>query len=332
VTDHNSELRGPQKAAAILLSVSSPAAEKIIARFSPEEMRRLAEASVSLGPLEPAQLRSLGAEFETTLRTGARLRFGEDEIMRLISTSTSADQAAEILSEIYQRPNPTVWQRLERLDDKDVVAYLEGQHRQTAAAILSLIRPERAASLLNHFDDTVRSDLMIRLVTSDPVTEASQRLLISTVTQDLLSKGDASPEQNAEKVAGMCGSLDPDYVNRFIAEMRALDPDLGEVLQQSIFTFPEIVSLDLRSLARLVEACPVDIIVMAIADSEEAFRDSVLSVLPARSRRMAEQEIRDKQGRQTTKDVQAARARVAATAINLIKSGKISRSILHEAA
>jgi flagellar motor switch protein FliG len=89
-----------------------------------------------------------------------------------------------------------------------------------------------------------------------------------------------------------------------------------------MFTFDDIVKLQPKARSVLFDKIPTELVVLALKGTDIAFRDSILSSLAARARRIVDSELASG-GPALQRDVLKARRMIADTALELSGNGEI---------
>ncbi len=117
----------------------------------------------------------------------------------------------------------------------------------------------------------------------------------------------AGGAEGPARIAGIINNLEPEAaedVMRAIGETRPKD---AAILKTMLFSFNDLPRLGERARALLFDRASIDIVVMALRGTDADFRNTVLSSMPSRGRRLVEGELssgasrprqRDRQGPQ----------------------------------
>src|SRR6185437_15739503 len=91
------DLTGPEKAAALLLTMGKPPASRLIAQFDPSDLQAVARAAASLGAIPAATLDRLVDEFVADFSAGADLLGDPGQIRSLLADALPAEQITDLL-------------------------------------------------------------------------------------------------------------------------------------------------------------------------------------------------------------------------------------------
>lgn len=320
-------LNGPEKVAALLLSVDKDVAQRVLKHFDRNELRQITKFAAGLGAVPASTIEPLIENFMSQLESGGSdLRGTAGEAEKLLAGVIPPDQIAEIMSDVLGSSNSAVWDRVGAAPEAAFIEYLAMEHPQTAALTLSRIDPTRAAKTLSVLPPDFRDDVMRRMLSSKPVTDEALRLVETTLQEDLLqnSAATASAAKNA-KLAAIINKMEREHAEGVLRSLSERRPRDAEALKGMLFNFEDITKLNVRARMILFDAIPADRVILALRGAEVDVRDFVLAALSARTRRMVEAEL-SSGGSPPRRDIMEARRIIADTVLRLAEQGKIDLS------
>lgn len=317
-------LNGPERVAALLLSVDKDVAQRVLKHFDQNELRQITKFAAGLGAVSASTIEPLIDDFVNQLSSGGSELLGTaNEAEQLLTGVVPPDQVAEIMSDVLGSPNHLIWERVSNVPDAAFVAYVANEHPQTAALILSKVDPSRAAKMLGALPDERRNALIRRMFALKPVSDAALRLLETTIQQDLLQNAelDASTVKNA-KLAAIINKMERDHAEGALRSLSEVRPRQAEALKGLLFTFEDVAKLDTRGRTILFDLVSADRVILALRGAEPELREFVLSSLSSRVRRMVESEL-SSSAAPPKRDIAEARRSIAQTVLKLAEQGKI---------
>jgi flagellar motor switch protein FliG len=316
-------LIGAEKVAALLLALDKPIAGRLLKRFDALELRQVTRAASELGAVNPATVERLVAEFQEQFSAGAELLGSAGEAQSLLAGALSPEETAEILSDVLGNSNKAMWERLSAAPQGALAAYLQQEHPQTFALVLSRLSPDTAAKLIAQTPKHLRNGLMRRMLSARPVTDPVMRLLERTLHEDILLNVARNAEAGPHaRIAEIINKLERDQVDDVLESLSAERPRDAETLRGMLFSFEDIGRLSARSRALVFDRVPAERVVLALRGAEADFRDLILSSMGARARRMVEAEL-NAGGSAQQRDIMAARRAIAATVLDMAARNEI---------
>ena len=174
-------LKGPERVATLLFAMGKPAASKILRHFSEEEIRLVTKSAAQLGPVSPSQIEQLVEEFASNFSDGADLIGGAAHIEKLLTGILSPEQISNIMSEVVGNANRSIWERISTVSESAIASYLMKEHPQTAALILSRVKPSCAAKIMTQLPQPLRNNLMRRMLSMKPIVDETMKNIEKTL-------------------------------------------------------------------------------------------------------------------------------------------------------
>jgi flagellar motor switch protein FliG len=326
-TERTRVLNGPEKVAALLLSVDKFVAQRVLKHFDQSELRQITKFAAGLGSVPASAIEPLIEEFMSELSSGGGdLRGTAGEAEQLITGVVSPDQVAEIMSEVRGSPNGLVWDRVGGAPEGAFTEFVAKEHPQTVALMLSRIDPARAARTLNALPQALRDEVVRRMLATRNVADETLRLLETVLQIELLQNTEltASAAKNA-KLASIINKMERDQAEGALRSLSERRPRDAEALKSMLFTFEDVTRLNVRARMILFDTVPSDRVVLALRGAEVDIRDFILSALSSRMRRMVESELATGAA-PPRRDILEARRLIADTVLKLAEQGKIDLS------
>ena len=326
-TEAGRMLNGPEKVAALLLTVDKDVAQRVLKHFDQSELRQITKFAAGLGAVPASTIETLIDDFTSRLESGgSALRGTAGEAEKLLSGVIPPEQIAEIMSDVLGSSNSAVWDRVSAAPEAAFIGYISKEHPQTAALTLSRIDPARAAKALSALPGEFRDDVMRRMLSSKAVADEALRLLETTLQEGLLKSSElaASAAKNA-KLAAIINKMEREHAEGVLRSLSERRPRDAEALKGMLFNFEDITRLNVRARMILFDAIPADRVILALRGAETDVRDVVLAALSARTRRMVEAEL-SSGATPPRRDIMEARRVIADTVLKLAEQGKIDLS------
>ena len=316
-------LKGPERVATLLFAMGKPAASKILKHFSEEEIRLVTKSAAQLGPVSPSQIEQLVEEFASNFSDGADLIGGAAHIEKLLTGILSPEQISNIMSEVVGNANRSIWERISTVSESAIASYLMKEHPQTAALILSRVKPSCAAKIMTQLPQPLRNNLMRRMLSMKPIVDETMKNIEKTLHDDFMANfsKNAGADTHA-KIADIINKMERDHMEDVLSSLSAVRPKSAEILRGLLFTFDDIVKLTPRDRTTLFDQVPPDRVVLALKGTNEEFRKVVLSALSSRVRRMIEHELNSKEP-SAHRDIAEARRTITDLALEMAGRGEI---------
>ncbi len=316
-------LKGPERVATLLFAMGKPAASRILKHFSEEEIRLVTKSAAQLGPVSPTQIEQLVEEFASNFSDGADLIGGAAHIEKLLTGILSPEQISSIMSEVVGNANRSIWERISTVSEGAIASYLMKEHPQTAALILSKVKPSCAAKVMTQLPQPLRNNLMRRMLSMKPIVDETMKNIEKTLHDDFMANfsKNAGSDTHA-KIADIINKMERDHMEDVLSNLSSVRPKSAEILRGLLFTFDDIVKLTPKDRTTLFDQVPPDRVVLALKGTNDEFRKVVLSALSSRVRRMIEHELNSKEP-SAHRDIAEARRTITDLALEMAGRGEI---------
>ena len=316
-------LQGPERVAALLLAMGKPLAERLLPHFEPAELREISRSAVALGRVPARELEAVIEDFANQFAQGLNLLVSAREFEDLLTGVIPPEQAPAAAVEAPIAMDTSIWDKVSQLSETVLAEYLLEEHPQAAALVLSQLDPSKAAKVMTEFPAKLRDEVMRRMLASRPATEAGLLVVAHALQDELLqSAGRSTGPDPHERLARIINNMDRGQMEGFLQTLGDARPESAEILKGFLFSFEDLVQLTEQARSMLLDKVSSDRLVLALKGTEAEFREAVLSVLPARSRRTVESELgRNEAAPQ--RDVAEARREIVSMALEMAGRGEI---------
>jgi flagellar motor switch protein FliG len=281
-----------EKAAVILTAIGPELSAGFLRDLAEPDIERFARALGGLGKISQEVLDAVIVEFLELLTTGPELSGGSKAARKLLSAVLQDEDEVQRLIEGRQRSaERSVWERLNETPVPALASFLQAEHPQTAAVILSEIRPEIAASVLERLDRGFAQTIVLRLSRMPSLDAPIAASIQGAIERDFLSvlQRNLSKRRPADLIAGLMNNISTEVREGFLSYLEAQEPALAQDVQRTMFTFEDIaVRVHGRDVAGVLRDVPEDVLMKALKLGEAQSSATVAFVLENLPRRLAE--------------------------------------------
>jgi flagellar motor switch protein FliG len=162
----------------------------------------------------------------------------------------------------------------------------------TATYMLSKLDSSTATKVVAALPRDRRNAALCGLVAPLDVTPLAARLIEEAVGSALKQAPKAAGEvEGRSRLAGIINGLDPPEAEDAMRALEQARPKDAAIVKTMLFSFNDLPRLSERARALLFDRASIDIVVMALRGTDADFRDTVLSSMPSRGRRLVEGEL-----------------------------------------
>lgn len=314
-----------QKAALLVLALDIPTATSLMRTLSQIEIEELTIEITKLKGIPAATTDRVVEEFQSLIQAQEYLiDGGAEQAQALLEKSLGTEKAEYILERVRAVTNVRGFSNLKKADSYQVATFLQKEHPQTIALIVSNLRMEQAAEILGEFQPDLRNDVIYRMATLgkvSPALIAEMEDALEAVAQSEMAQG-MSLMGGTKSVATVLNRFGTDTAKEIIESLERREPQLAQEIKNLMFMFEDIIYVDDRGIQRLLREVDKKDIALSLKVADDKLKTKILSNMSERAQEMLREELQY-MGPVRLKEVEAAQARVIAVVKQLEDSGEI---------
>jgi len=219
-----------------------------------------------------------------------------------------------------------MWDRLGNVNEAVLANYLKNEYPQTAAVVLSKLRPEHAAKVLNLLPEDVAMEVVTRMLQMESVQGEILDGIEETLRAEFMANLARSSRRDPhEMMAEIFNSLDREAEGRFMTALEARDAPAAERIKSLMFTFDDLQRLTPQAMQLLLRTVEKEKLPVALKGASEPMRELFLKQLSERTGKMLRDDIAQL-GPVRMRDVEEAQTAIVNTAKELAADGQIEIS------
>jgi len=318
-------LTGRQKAAILLISLGPDVSASVYKYLTEEEIDRLSLEISSVNRVD-SQIK------EEVLDQFHQIALAQDYISQggigyaktVLEKAFGKQEAANIVNRLTSSLQVRPFDFARKADATQVLNFIQSEHPQTIALVLSHLDPTQAGQILSELQEEVQADVAKRIATMDStspeivsqVEQVLEKNISSSITDDYTQTG------GIESVVKVLNSVDRSTERVILDTLEIQDPDLAEEIKKRMFVFEDIVILDNRAIQRVIREVDNEDLRLALKIASEEVKNVIFKNM---SQRMAEtfKEEMEYMGPVRLRDVEEAQMRIVATIRRLEEIGEI---------
>ena len=320
-----SALTGAQRAAVVLAQLGDDRAHDVLAQLSESEVVRLMAEVAQLPNLDQEAVKGIVTAFtDEVLVQGAVRQGGMDTARRWLSDRLGPQRAAVVIPQLEMMMAPEPFDFLHQVDPGDLARFLVDEHPQTVAVVVSKLRRESAARVLDHFDNDLATDIVRRVATMTTVPHAIVQHVAEHLDAHLSKLGlDAKKVGGVSNVANVLNNVTAGTDQSILARIQGSDPELAEAIRSEMFLFDDALALDDRTLEVVLRSATLRELALALKTAEPEVIEKVTRNMSVRAADDLIEEI-EGLGPQRKSAVEAARSSLVRLVLELADNDVIS--------
>jgi flagellar motor switch protein FliG len=317
-SDKPRRLTGPEKAAILFLCLGEEHGSELMKRLDEFDIHAITRAITGLGTIPQIQVEEVINEFLSSASSGSTVVGSMEMAASMLRGFLPDGRVGEIMGEI-QGPllGRNIWDHFTSLDAQVIAGFIKGEHDQTIAAILTKVKPDTAAKVLPLLGQARMVEVTERMIAIDQVPRHALAQIEETLSQEFLAAASRSAAPDTQqRMADLFNKLDSNLFEEVSHELEQRVPDAFSAIKAKMFTFDDLMRLDLGSLAKVMRTVEGQTLPLALRGAKKEVRDYFLQALPQRSRDMLIEEM-NAMGPVRGREVQNAQAQLIDGALEL---------------
>jgi flagellar motor switch protein FliG len=320
-----SGLNGRQKAAILLITLGPEKSAQIFKHLKEEDIEQLTLEIANMRTVSPEEKESILNEFyqvclaQEYISEGG-IAYAKEILERALGGQKALDVINKLTASLQVRPFDFV----RKADPSQILNFIQGEHPQTIALILAYLKPQQAATIVSALPQDKQADVARRIAIMDrtspdiikEIERVLERKLSSMVTQDYTMAGGLSA------IVDILNSVDRGTEKYIMESLEVQDTDLAEQIRKRMFIFDDIITLDSRSIQRVIREVENGDWALALKSANEEVQKSVFVNMSKRLAEMIKEDM-DYMGPVRLRDVEEAQQKIVNVIRKLEDAGEI---------
>ncbi len=244
-------LTGAEKAAVLLISLGADTAGKVLRHFTDSEIETIAYEIARINNV-PSEVREAVLEEFASIATAQKYasQGGLTYARKILEQAMGDQQAVDVMTRLTTTMQTRPFEVMRKMDPEQVNDFLQGEHPQTIALIISYLHPQQSAEVLRSLSEDQQADVARRMAlmdrTSPAIVEQLESLLehkfSSLMSQDYAKAG------GIDTLVDILNRVDRGTEKVILGRLEDSDEELAVEIRNQLFTFDDLATLDDRAL------------------------------------------------------------------------------------
>src|SRR5580698_4083815 len=281
------QLRGPERAAVLMLALGEQHGSKIWGLLDDDELRQLSTVMSTIGTIEAGAVENLLLEFVSRMSASGAVMGNYEATERLLQQYLPPERVSIIMEEIRGPAGRNMWEKLSNVQEEMLANYLKNEYPQTVAVVLSKIGPEHAARVLGILPEELALDVVNRMLKMEAVQKEVIERVEQTLRTEFMSNLSQTRRRDAHEVmAEIFNNFDRQTETRFMTSLEDDNRESAERIKALMFTFDDLTRLDTGSAQTLMRHIDKDKLAVALKGPGEPVREFFTSNMSSRAAKM----------------------------------------------
>lgn len=315
-----------QKLAVLLVMLGPESAAQILKNLDAHEIEVVSSEMSKLTMISQELQAAILKEFsDVAVQASSSIRGGIDPTRAILEKALGLFKAAEVLGRVAPMRTPVAaMQGIIEMESRQIYNLIRHEQSQTIALILSYVAPDKAAETMAFFLPEQRDQILERVATlaATPI-EVVEKVVEVLVTKRGVSQTRALNQTGGVKTAAeMLNAMDKSQGKSLLISLEERNPDLGLAIRQKMFTFEDLVHLEISVIQRVLREVDLRDLAVALKTASDKLKKTLLGSISKRAAETVQEEI-TYMGPLRLRDIEAAQLRIIDAVRRLETEGDI---------
>ncbi len=245
-----------EKAAILLVSLGKEYSAKIYKCLTEDEIEQLTLSITSVRRVLPETKDAVLQEFLDMCIAQKYISEGGIDYARDVLRKAMGDQKAdEIIVKLSSSLQVRPFDFVRKVDGNQVTSFVQNEHPQTVALILSYLEPKQSAAVLASLSPVKQTDVVARIATMGATTPEYVKEVERVLERKLSSAtiDDQTQVGGIDSIVKILNSVDRSTEKNILETLERNNKELAEQIRNRMFIFEDIVRLSPQSIQRVLK-------------------------------------------------------------------------------
>jgi flagellar motor switch protein FliG len=316
------------KVAATLVLMDQEAAASVLRSFDDDhEVIALAKEISMVSTVSETDQEILLNEMYDILQIQKGVASGSLDLAEsMLVQAYGADGANDIIDKMTNTIQRVPFEFLRTIDPEQIATTIQHEHPQVITLLLSHLKIEKAALVLQNLPESIRSNIAIRLAkmdrTNPEVLSVVERILERRFAGIMSQNEVQNMVGGVESLAEILNRVDRNTEKRILEDLEAIDQTLATDIRNLMFVFEDIVRLDDKSIQRLLRDIDSKDLGLALKGANDDIRSIFFKNMSEKAAKLLKDDI-EMMGPVLMKDVSEVQTKIVGVVRSLEQAGEI---------
>ena len=319
------ELTGTQKSAILMMLLGEDEAAEVLKNLSPREVQHLGTAMYSVQTADQETVNSVLDEFLEIIKKQTSIGMGAGNYIRnVLNKALGDDKAQSVLSRITPASSERPIEILDWMDARSIAELVQDEHPQIVALIVSYLDYGLASDVLGLLELNLQSEVITRIAALEMVDPEALKELEKVMQRKFKANTSLRSSQvgGVKAAAKIMNFTKEAMEKRILTDVKKVDKDLMQAIQDNMFTFENLGMSDDRSLQTLLRSVETEDLILSLKGADEVLREKLFGCMSTRAAANIQDEM-EALGPIRLTEVQNAQKRIIAVARKMSDEGTI---------
>jgi len=325
----STDLSGLQKAALLMIALRVETASEVFKYLDANIVEQISTEITRVKNIPSQTVDSVMREFHTMVIAREYVLEGGFEFAQaVLEKSFGLNKAVEIIDKVKNITTLKGFDVLKKADSTQLINFLNKEHPQTIALILSNLSSSQTAAAIKELPESLRDDVVYRIATLGKISPQTLKQIEKVVDEiaGLTMSQDLSKIGGTKSLASILNKSSISFSKEILSKLETQDPEIALEVKRLMFLFEDIVNIQDKDIQRILREVDRKDLGLALKVADEKLKQKVFSNMSERAAELLKEEIQY-MGMVRLKEVEAAQARIIDTLKALEETGEIALNL-----
>ncbi len=320
-----SDFSGKEKAAMLLIALGPEKSAQVFRHLKEEEIEQLTLEIANIRSVSPETKEKVLEEFyQVCLAQQYIAEGGISYAKQILERALGADKALEVINKLTVSLQVRPFDFVRKTDASQLLNFIQNEHPQTIALILSYLKANQSSVVLAALPQEKQADVARRIALMDrtspdiikEVERVLEKKLSALMTEDYTAVG------GVDAIVEILNAVDRGTEKHIMETLEVEDTELAEEIKKRMLVFEDIITLDNRSIQRILREVDNNDLAIALKGAGEEVQNLIFSNMSKRLATMIKEDM-DFMGPVRLRDVEEAQQKIVNIIRKLEDAGEI---------
>lgn len=323
------DITGAQKAALLMIALDVETASSVFKYLDAAEVEVISTEISKVRNIPSHTVDNVMDEFYNMITAREYvLEGGLDYAQAVLEKSFGLNKATEIIEKVKSLTTLRGFDVLKKADSGQLVSFLNKEHPQTIALILSHLNPNQTANALKELQEPLRSDVVFRIATLGKIAPQTLKQ-IEKVVDDMAGFGMSqamSKIGGTKSIATILNRTSVSLSKEILEKIEDKDSEVAFEIKRLMFLFDDVVRIADKDIQKILRVVDRKDLAFALKIADDKLRNKIFLNMSERAADLLKEELQY-MGMVKLKEVEAAQGKIIDCIKTLEEQGEISLNI-----
>ncbi len=321
-----SRITGAQKSALLLIGLSVEIAAEVFKYMDAAEVEIISTEISKAKNIPSNVVDDVMEEFYNMVTAREYvLEGGIEYAQAVLEKSFGSTKAVEIIDRVKTLTTLKGFDVLKKADSTQLISFLNKEHPQTIALILSHLNPVQTADALKEMPEAMRDEVVFRIATLgkiSPQTLKQMEKVVDEIAGFSMSQS-ISKIGGPQALASILNKTNVGLSKELLEKLEQQNPEISSEVKRLMFLFEDIVHIQDKDIQRILREVDRKDLALALKIAEDKLKEKFFRNMSERASDLLKEELQY-MGMVKLKEVESAQAKIIDVVKELEDNGEIT--------